>query len=37
MFKNNTVYLQSPTQFDDCYDSDILIDFPVYERIVLIE
>lgn len=35
--KNNTVYLQSPTQFDDCYDSDISIDFPVYERIALIE
>lgn len=35
--KNNTVYLQSPTQFDDCYDSDISIDFPVYERMALIE
>ena len=35
--KNNTVYLQSPTQFDDCYDSDISIDFPVYERTALIE
>lgn len=35
--KNNTVYLQSPTQFDDCYDSDISIDFPVYEKIALIE
>ena len=35
--KNNTVYLQSPTQFDDCYDSDISIDFPVYEKITLIE
>ena len=35
--KNNTVYLQSPTQFDDCYDSDISIDFPVYERMTLIE
>ena len=35
--KNNTVYLQSPTQFDDCYDSDISIDYPVYERITLIE
>ena len=35
--KNNTVYLQSQTQFDDCYDSDISIDFPVYERMALIE
>lgn len=35
--KNNTVYLQSPTQFDDCYDSDISIDFPVYERMALIK
>ena len=35
--KNNTIYLQSPTQFDDCYDSDISIDFPVYERMALIE
>ncbi len=35
--KNNTVYLQTPTQFDDCYDSDISIDFPVFERIALIE
>ena len=35
--KNNTVYLQSPIQFDDCYDSDISIDFPVYEKIALIE
>lgn len=35
--KDNTVYLQSPTLFDDCYDSDISIDYPVYERITLIE
>lgn len=35
--KNNTVYLQSPTQFDDCYDSDISIEYPAYERIALIE
>ena len=35
--KNNTVYLQSPTLFDDCYDSDISIEYPVYERITLIK
>lgn len=35
--KNNTVYLQSPILFDDCYDSDISIEYPVYERITLIK
>mgnify|MGYP002860739553 CR=1 FL=1 len=35
--KDNTVFLQSPMNFDDCYDSDISIDYPVYERQTLIE
>lgn len=35
--KNNTVYLQSPVHFDDVYDSDIGVDFSIYERKRLIE
>lgn len=35
--KNNTVFLQSPTEFDDVYDSDITIDFVEYEKQRLIE
>lgn len=34
---NNTVFLQSPTEFDDVYDSDINIDYFEYERLRLIE
>ena len=35
--KNNTVFLQSPTEFDDVYDSDISISYNEYERLRLIE
>lgn len=35
--KNNTVYLSSPTEFDDVYDSDINIEYVEYERLRLIE
>jgi len=35
--KNNTVFLQSPTAYDDIYDSDIYIDYPEYEHLRLIE
>lgn len=35
--ENNTVFMQSPSNFDDIYDSDISIDFRVYEKIRLIE
>ena len=35
--ENNTVFLQTPTEFDDVYDSDINIDFIEYERLRLIE
>ncbi len=35
--KNNTVFMQTPINFDDCYDSDIWIDYAVYERISLAE
>jgi hypothetical protein len=35
--KNNTVFLQSPTEFDDVYDSDIAISFPEYEHLSLID
>ena len=35
--RDNTVYLQSPTLFDDVYDSDISIDYPVYFRARLFE
>ena len=30
--ENNTVYLQSPTEFDDVFDSDIYLDYQEYER-----
>lgn len=35
--ENNTVFLQTPTEFDDVYDSDITIDYQEYERLRLIE
>ena len=35
--ENNTVFLQTPTAYDDIYDSDINIDFPEYEHLRLIE
>ena len=35
--ENNTVFLQSPTEYDDIYDSDINIDYPEYEHLRLIE
>lgn len=35
--KNNTVYLQTPNNFDDVYDSDIHMDYSEYERYRLIE
>lgn len=35
--KNNTVFMQSPCEFDDVYDSDITIDYYEYERLRLIE
>ena len=35
--ENNTVFLQTPTEFDDVYDSDINIDYIEYERLRLIE
>ena len=35
--KNNTVYMQSPIEFDDVYDSEISIDFSEYERYRLLE
>lgn len=35
--ENNTVFLQSPTAYDDIYDSDINIDYPEYECLRLIE
>ena len=30
--ENNTVYLQTPTEFDDVFDSDIYLDYQVYEK-----
>lgn len=30
---NNTVYMQTPMEFDDVYDSDITIDYGEYERL----
>lgn len=30
--QNNTVYLQSPLQFDDAFDSEIYVDYKEYER-----
>ena len=35
--KNNTVYLQSPSEFDDAFDSDIVIDNVEYEKLRLKE
>ncbi len=35
--ENNTVFLQTPTEFDDVYDSDIHIDYLEYEHLRLIE
>lgn len=35
--ENNTVFLQTPTEFDDIYDSDIHIDYTEYEHLRLIE
>ena len=35
--ENNTVFMQSPTEFDDVYDSDINISFEEYEHLRLIE
>ena len=35
--KNNTVYLSSPSDFDDVYDSELDLDFETYERIRLEE
>lgn len=35
--KNNTVFMQSPSLFDDVYDSDISMDYTDYEKIRLLE
>lgn len=35
--KNNTVFLQSPDEFDDIYDSEFSISFEEYERFRLID
>lgn len=35
--KNNTVFMQSPSKFDDVYDSDISLDYSTYERLRLME
>lgn len=35
--ENNTVFLQTPTAYDDVYDSDINIDYSEYEHLRLIE
>lgn len=35
--ENNTVFLQTPTEFDDVYDSDIYIEYSEYEHLRLIE
>ncbi len=35
--KNNTVFMQTPNNFDDAYDSDINMDYCEYERYRLIE
>lgn len=35
--ENNTVFLQTPSAYNDVYDSDVNIDFPEYERLCLIE
>lgn len=35
--KNNTVFMQSPSLFDDVYDSDISLDYSSYEKARLFE
>ena len=35
--KNNTVFMQSPSEFDDVYDSDIHIEYGDYEKYRLLE
>ena len=35
--KNNTVFMQTPSEFDDVYDSDIHIEYGDYERLRLKE
>ena len=35
--QNNTVYMQTPTEFDDVYDSEINVDYLEYEKLRLIE
>ena len=35
--KNNTVFMQAPSQFDDVYDSDINLDWTKYEKLRLLE
>ena len=35
--KNNTVFMQAPSQFDDVYDSDINLDWKEYEKLRLSE
>ena len=35
--ENNTVFMQSPSEFDDVYDSDIHIEYGEYEKFRLIE
>ncbi|MDO4364022.1 MAG: DUF2971 domain-containing protein [Clostridia bacterium] len=37
VLEENTVFLQTPTAFDDVYDSDINVDYSIYERLRLIE
>ena len=31
--QNNTVYMQTPTEFDDVYDSEISVDYLEYEKL----
>lgn len=35
--RNNTVFMQAPSEFDDPYDSDISLEYSVYEKIRLLE
>ena len=35
--RNNTVFMQSPSLFDDIYDSDISLNYEEYEKLRLIE
>lgn len=35
--KNNTVFMQTPSEFDDVYDSDINIDYYEYQKFRLLE